>query len=253
MSYRSGDRIELARNDGWWGGQEPWQRVTVRFLLNDGARTAALLAGDVDMIEQIPTTDLARLRRDNRLVVTEIPSLRTLFLSPDYSRQGGHPLITDNNGTPLERNPFLDPRVRRALSMAINRDALVERGMDGAATADRAMAARRRLRLQPGRPPRLRPRGGAPPAGRGRLPRRLPRDPGDPQRPLAERCTHRPGRRADVEPHRRAYHIDAMPFTAFVPRRTRQEHAIQLGAWGSTSGEASNYLLASSPPSTASA
>jgi peptide/nickel transport system substrate-binding protein len=38
--------------------------------------------------------------------------------------------------------------------------------------------------------------------------------------------------------------VDAMPFTAFVPRRTRQDHAMQLGAWGSSSGEASNYLLA---------
>ncbi|MES2713157.1 MAG: ABC transporter substrate-binding protein, partial [Pseudomonadota bacterium] len=37
--------------------------------------------------------------------------------------------------------------------------------------------------------------------------------------------------------------IDAMPFTAFVPRRTRQDFAMQLGAWGSSTGEASNYLL----------
>jgi len=37
--------------------------------------------------------------------------------------------------------------------------------------------------------------------------------------------------------------VDAMPFSAFVPRRTRQEHAMQLGAWGSSTGEASNYLM----------
>ncbi len=54
VSYRSGDRIELARNDGWWGGQEPWQRVTVRFLLNDGARTAALLAGELPVRRASP-------------------------------------------------------------------------------------------------------------------------------------------------------------------------------------------------------
>jgi peptide/nickel transport system substrate-binding protein len=37
--------------------------------------------------------------------------------------------------------------------------------------------------------------------------------------------------------------VDAMPSAAFTPRRSRQEHAIQLGAWGSSTGEASNYLL----------
>jgi peptide/nickel transport system substrate-binding protein len=37
--------------------------------------------------------------------------------------------------------------------------------------------------------------------------------------------------------------IDAMPFSAFVPRRTRQDFGIQLGAWGSSTGEAGNYLL----------
>jgi len=37
--------------------------------------------------------------------------------------------------------------------------------------------------------------------------------------------------------------VDAMPWTAFVPRRTRFEFAVQLAAWGSSSGEASNFLI----------
>ncbi|MFM7609316.1 MAG: ABC transporter substrate-binding protein, partial [Alphaproteobacteria bacterium] len=59
LSYRSGDRVELARHDGYWGPKEPWARSNQRLLLNDASRTAALLAGDVDIIEQIPTSDLA--------------------------------------------------------------------------------------------------------------------------------------------------------------------------------------------------
>jgi peptide/nickel transport system substrate-binding protein len=245
VSYRSGDRVELARNEGWWGESQPWQRVTVRFLLNDGARTAALLAGDVDLIEQIPTTDLARLRRDTRLVVTEIPSLRTLFVSPDYSRTGGHPLITDNAGAPLERNPFLDVRVRRALSMAVNREALVERGMDGAATATAQWLpegafgfnpAVRPMGFDPEGARRLLAEAGFPDGFRVTLATPNDRWPNDARisQAVAQMWT-RIGVRTQV---------DAMPFTAFVPRRTRQEHAIQLGAWGSSSGEASNYLLA---------
>ena len=38
QSWRSGDRMELVRNDAWWRGALPWQRVTYRLILNDSAR-----------------------------------------------------------------------------------------------------------------------------------------------------------------------------------------------------------------------
>ncbi|WP_291830614.1 ABC transporter substrate-binding protein, partial [Bosea sp. (in: a-proteobacteria)] len=44
VSYRSGDRIEMTRNDAYFGGAEPWARVSYRIVNNDAARTAALLA-----------------------------------------------------------------------------------------------------------------------------------------------------------------------------------------------------------------
>ncbi|MBX6747020.1 MAG: ABC transporter substrate-binding protein, partial [Acetobacteraceae bacterium] len=243
-AYRSGDRVELARSDEYWGEREPWVRVTVRFLLNDGARTAALLAGDVDLIEQIPTSDLARLRRDPRLVVTEIPSLRTVFVSPDYSRTGANPLVTDNAGTPLPENPFRDVRVRRALSMAINRDALVERVMEGAGEATAQWLPRGAFGYNPDVKPmpfdpegakRLLAEAGFPDGFRMTLATPNDRWPNDARlaQAVAQMWT-RIGVRTQV---------DAMPFTAFVPRRSRQEHAIQIGAWGSSTGEASNYLL----------
>jgi peptide/nickel transport system substrate-binding protein len=37
--------------------------------------------------------------------------------------------------------------------------------------------------------------------------------------------------------------VDAAPWTAFVPRRARVEYAMQIGAWGSSTGEASNFLV----------
>ena len=244
-AWRSGDRVELVRNEAYWGEKEPWARVNVRFLLNDGARTAALLAGDVDLIEQIPTSDLARLRRDPKLVVTDIPSVRTVFLSPDYSRPGASPLVTDNAGVPLPKNPFLDVRVRRALSLAINREALVERVMEGAAEATGQWLPRGAF----GYNPEVRPAPFDPEAARTllaeagfpegfRLTLATPNDrwPNDSRlsQAVAQMWT-RIGVRTQV---------DAMPFAAFVPKRSRQEHAMQLGAWGSSSGEGSNYLLA---------
>lgn len=244
VSYRSGDRVELARYDGHWGPREPWARSVQRFLTNDAARTAALLAGDVDMIEQIPTSDLARLRRDSRVTVTEIPSLRTVYIVPDYSRDGGSPLITDNAGTPLPRNPFKDARVRRALSMAISREALVERVMEGAATATGQWLPEGAFGYHPDvRPTRFDPEGarrllaeaGYPEGFRITMATPNDRWPNDARitQAVAQMWT-RIGVRTQV---------DAMPWTAFVARRIRFDYAVQLGAWGSSTGEGSNYLV----------
>ena len=57
--HRNGDRIEFERNDAYWGDKPAYARVTYRMITNDAARTAALLAGDVDFIDQVPTSDLA--------------------------------------------------------------------------------------------------------------------------------------------------------------------------------------------------
>jgi peptide/nickel transport system substrate-binding protein len=135
VSYRSGDRVELERNDAWWGGKPHWQHVTIRMIPNDGARTAALLAGDVQLIEFVPTSDAVRLRDDKRVTLAETPSQRIVFLWLDRSRTGAEPFVSGPNGEKLDKNPFNDLRVRQALTMAINRKAIVERVMEGAAYA----------------------------------------------------------------------------------------------------------------------
>jgi peptide/nickel transport system substrate-binding protein len=135
VSHRNGDRIEFERNDAYWGDRPAFQRVNYRMITNDAARTAALLAGDVEFIDQVPTSDLAKLRTDQRVALSEITGLRIIFLGLDHMRTDASPFITDNNGQPIPRNPLKDVRVRRALSIAIDRQAIVDRVMEGAATA----------------------------------------------------------------------------------------------------------------------
>ncbi|MBX9698732.1 MAG: ABC transporter substrate-binding protein [Acetobacteraceae bacterium] len=134
ISHRNGDRIEFERNDAYWGDRAAFARVTYRMITNDAARTAALLAGDVEFIDQVPTSDLAKLRGDQRIALSEATGLRIIFLGLDHMRTGASPFVTDNNGQPIQQNPLKDLRVRRALSLAIDRQAIVDRVMEGAAT-----------------------------------------------------------------------------------------------------------------------
>ena len=136
VRFARGDRVELARNDDYWGAQggksAAWEKVTFRIVPTDPARLAGLLSGELDAIEQAPTADLQRIRRDARLQIAQKVSWRTIFFYLDQYRDRA-PGLADKAGRPLERNPFRDLRVRRALSKAINRQAIAERLMDGAA------------------------------------------------------------------------------------------------------------------------
>ncbi|GGI21548.1 ABC transporter substrate-binding protein [Oxalicibacterium faecigallinarum] len=131
-SFKRGDRIEVVRNDSYWGGKSDWDKVTFRIIANSAPRLAALLSGDVDAIENVPTADLSRLKRNDKFKFEQKISWRTIFWHLD--QQGGtSKYVTDKAGKPLAKNPLSDPRVRQAISMAINRKAMVERTMEGLA------------------------------------------------------------------------------------------------------------------------
>jgi peptide/nickel transport system substrate-binding protein len=131
---RGAEGMAVLRNDGFWGEKTAYQRVNIRIIGNDSARLAALLSGDVDLIESVPPADVERLQRDQRLSVFRRNSDRIMYLLPNV-RLDQFPLITDTAGQPLPRNPLRDIRVRQALSLAIDRQALVARALDGQGVA----------------------------------------------------------------------------------------------------------------------
>lgn len=124
------DRIEMARNEHYNGpNKTPWATTTIRFIANPGTRLAALLAGDVQAIENVPTPDLGRVKADPNLSLITATSQRMVFMFADWRDKS--PFVTDKSGAVLATNPLKDVRVRRALSMAINRDAIRDRVMEG--------------------------------------------------------------------------------------------------------------------------
>jgi peptide/nickel transport system substrate-binding protein len=133
--HRGPEGMTVARYAGYWGQPPAWDRVQVRVIGNDSARLAALLAGDVDLVEDVPTADVERLRANPRVRVASRPSDRVMFLLPHVGADT-LPLLTDAAGQKLDHNPLRDLRVRRAISLAINRAALVDRAMNGLAVAN---------------------------------------------------------------------------------------------------------------------
>ena len=236
------ERLSLLRNDDWWGGPTPWARVEKRILPGDAARVAALLAGDVQAIEVVPTADIRRLEADPRIATAREVSNRLLFLNLDQFRDVT-PFATDRDGRPLPANPFRDLRVRRALSKAINRQAIAERLQEGLAI----------------------PAGGVIPEGFFGSDPGLTPDPHDPdgaRRLLAEAgypngfslVLHGPNDRYPnddkvvvgiAQMFTRigvTTKVEVMPWSVYATRSSRGEFSATFFGWGAATGEASSPL-----------
>jgi peptide/nickel transport system substrate-binding protein len=127
-SYVRGSSIELERNPSYWGKAEPWASVRFLPVFNGGPRLAGLLAGDYDVIENPAPRDLGRIKDDKRFGHVVTPSTRVIFFQLDVARDQS-PFVKSEDG----KNPLKDERVRKAMSLAIDRDAIVKRIMDDAA------------------------------------------------------------------------------------------------------------------------
>ena len=132
VEWVPGDRMVLERFDGYFGAKPEWQRVTYKPITTDAARVAALLSGDVDLIGNVPGNDVGTLKDNPKITIGTMASNRCYFWTLDVDRDAS-PQITDTDGRPLTKNPLKDVRVRRAMSMAIDREALVSRVMQGQA------------------------------------------------------------------------------------------------------------------------
>lgn len=131
VEYVPGDRIVIERNESYWGDKPEWTKVTLKAIKSGPSRVAALLAGDVDLIEQTPTADIERLKKDPNVTLSQGISNRVIYLHLDHDRDNS-PFVKAKDGGDI-KNPLKDQRVRMAISQAINRDAIVSRVMEGVA------------------------------------------------------------------------------------------------------------------------
>jgi len=244
VSWQPRGDLVLARHDAYWGSAQPWERLVFKEILADQSRVAALLAGDVDLINYVPSADVEQLTANRNVEIFRTRSVYNFMIWPEFSRDRS-PTITDAQGRPMTTNPLKDVRVRQAMSLAINRQAIVDRVMHGFGA----------------------PAGQLSPEGLWATSANLPPDPFDPERArrllteagypngfgITLHCTSdrlpndgtvcaalggmlsRIGIRTTVA---------ATPRAVFFPASARFEYSLQMSGWGSLSGETS-YILQS--------
>ena len=131
-----GVRTVLVRNGNYWTKIESnVDEVIFTPIGNDATRVAALVSGEIDMMQPVPVQDIARLQKNTAVTVLQGPELRTIFLGMDQARD--ELLFSNVKG----KNPFKDVRVRKAFYQSIDIEAIKSRIMRGAATPTALMIA----------------------------------------------------------------------------------------------------------------
>ena len=127
-------RTVISRNAQWWDKPEGnVDEVVFLPVSNDSTRIAALLSGEVDVVDPVPLQDMARVKGTAGLAVAQSAESRIVFLGFDQQRD--ELLYSSVKG----KNPFKDQRVRQAMYQAIDIDSIVAKVMRGLAVPTGAM------------------------------------------------------------------------------------------------------------------
>lgn len=117
----------FTRNPTYWGQIEGnVAEVVYTPISNDATRVAALLSGQVDLMEPVPLQDISRVNSSGMAKVLQGPELRTIFLGMDQKRD------ELQNSNVKGKNPLKDKRVRQAIYQAIDIDSIKRVVMRGA-------------------------------------------------------------------------------------------------------------------------
>ena len=128
--WHRGTELVVARNPYYWDEAPVWDQVVFKPIADGHQRVEALVTGVVDIIEAPPVADLARLETMPAIFIQQVPSTRLMYIGLNQSQ-----VVPEGMAGTLGKNPLTDQRVRAALSLAIDREALVQSVMSGVAQA----------------------------------------------------------------------------------------------------------------------
>lgn len=113
--FTRGGPVDLVAVDGYWGRRPAWERVRLVPIVTGAARARALVAGEVDIINQVVPESLEFLSSRPDIRLTASQPMRTLMLNINPYRAGGAGALLQS------------ATVRRALAISLDRGALARR------------------------------------------------------------------------------------------------------------------------------
>jgi ABC-type transport system substrate-binding protein len=108
---------KLVRNDNYWGEKAILDEVNVSYQEEEGARVIAITSGQADVIDTITPESAASLKKNSDVELVQGPGTRLIHLFYNFRKPAGHPLA--------------NPRVREALTYAVDHDSLINSLMNG--------------------------------------------------------------------------------------------------------------------------
>jgi peptide/nickel transport system substrate-binding protein len=113
-----GDKVEMVRNDDYWGTKVALASATIKIIPDPAAAMAAMMAGDIDAFANFPAPELiSQLEADDRFKVV-------------IGSTEGETILSTNN----TRGPFAKLKVRQAIAHALDRKAIIDGAMFGYGT-----------------------------------------------------------------------------------------------------------------------
>ena len=109
VSWQKGNRLELARNDDYWGKKAITPRVVFRVITEPANRTIDLETGQVDLVLAVQYIDIEQVKGNPKLKLVRVPRPLYTFI-----------------GMNTKLKPFDDVRVRQALAMSLDLDRIVQ-------------------------------------------------------------------------------------------------------------------------------
>ncbi|PLR82532.1 peptide ABC transporter substrate-binding protein [Bacillus canaveralius] len=121
VEWKKDDRVVLESNPDYFAEKPKWEKLIFRAIPEDSTRVSELLTGGVDIATNIPPTDWNRIKDNEGTALAESPTQRVMMLT----------LRHDKN------YPTSDPKVREAIDLAIDKQAILDNLMEGAGTVTR--------------------------------------------------------------------------------------------------------------------
>lgn len=109
VEWIEGQYVKLERNDEYWGDVPKLSEVVFKIIPEEGTRYMAFLAGELDIISNVPPHRAAEIEADPEMVLLKSMALRTIFF-----------------GLNTQRPPLNDVNLRRAIAHTLDRDSIFE-------------------------------------------------------------------------------------------------------------------------------